>query len=221
MKKHKSALPYNGEVGMDQVFGGPRPIDQNAMNNPYSGAMTRMDQRSLNVADQMFGTNQMRQYGMNITPGSNSALMKIGDPIPGTKAKKYFGELITRFNNRQFPSLDGDQMGQLDYTAYASVTQNLESAQSTGDNYSNLGLNEVPKPAPRPQTPQDLRRAERVKQTADRIKHRENRRNNELGNDVRMAGGSFVGNLLRQGAHEVQGLVKNQYRKREKKENKE
>ena len=68
----KDGLPFvgnTGQVGMNAVFGGPRQMDVNAMQDPYSGAMTRMSPTALGVADQVFGTQQQRQHVMNMQPG--------------------------------------------------------------------------------------------------------------------------------------------------------
>ena len=68
----KDGLPFvgnTGQVGMNAVFGGPRQMDINAMQDPYSGAMTRMSPTALGVADQVFGTQQQRQHVMNMQPG--------------------------------------------------------------------------------------------------------------------------------------------------------
>lgn len=68
----KDGLPFvnnTGQVGMNAVFNGPRQMDINAMQDPYSGAMTKMDPTALGVADQVFGTQQQRQHVMNMQPG--------------------------------------------------------------------------------------------------------------------------------------------------------
>lgn len=90
----KDGLPFvgnTGQVGMNAVFGGPRQMDVNAMQDPYSGAMTRMSPTALGVADQVFGTQQQRQHVMNMQPGLaklekhalNKALVGDQDKLPG------------------------------------------------------------------------------------------------------------------------------------------
>ena len=90
----KDGLPFvgnTGHVGMNAVFGGPRQMDVNAMQDPYSGAMTRMSPTALGVADQVFGTQQQRQHVMNMQPGLaklekhalNKALVGDQDKLPG------------------------------------------------------------------------------------------------------------------------------------------
>ena len=89
----KDGLPFvgnTGQVGMNAVFGGPRQMDINAMQDPYSGAMTRMSPTALGVADQVFGTQQQRQHVMNMQPGLakrekhalNKALVGDQDKLP-------------------------------------------------------------------------------------------------------------------------------------------
>lgn len=89
----KDGLPFVGntsQVGMNAVFGGPRQMDMNAMQDPYSGAMTRMSPTALGVADQVFGTQQQRQHVMNMQPGLaklekhalNKALVGDQDKLP-------------------------------------------------------------------------------------------------------------------------------------------
>ena len=89
----KDGLPFvgnTGQVGMNAVFGGPRQMDVNAMQDPYSGAMTRMSPTALGVADQVFGTQQQRQHVMNMQPGLaklekhalNKALVGDQDELP-------------------------------------------------------------------------------------------------------------------------------------------
>ncbi len=89
----KDGLPFvgnTGQVGMNAVFGGPRQMDMNAMQDPYSGAMTKMNPTALGVADQVFGTQQQRQHVMNMQPGLaklekhalNKALVGDQDKLP-------------------------------------------------------------------------------------------------------------------------------------------
>ena len=138
----KDGLPFvgnTGQVGMNAVFGGPRQMDMNAMQDPYSGAMTRMDPTALGVADQVFGTQQQRQHVMNMQPGlaklEKHALNKQlpADQSEGDPLKK---NMMPNFN-RQYasvnPTTDPGQFA--DYSGFRSgifgmVDENTPSATS-------------------------------------------------------------------------------------------
>lgn len=124
----KDGLPFvgnTGQVGMNAVFGGPRQMDINAMQDPYSGAMTRMSPTALGVADQVFGTQQQRQHVMNMQPG----LAKL--------EKHALNYSFTPTFNREYASVDpATDPGQFaDYSGFRSgifnsVDDNTTSATS-------------------------------------------------------------------------------------------
>jgi hypothetical protein len=143
----KDGLPFvnnTGQVGMNAVFNGPRQMDINAMQDPYSGAMTKMDPTALGVADQVFGTQQQRQHVMNMQPGlaklEKHALNKMlpEDPKEGinklpTHVQKKMGYTETHEGdplkknmtpnfNRQYASVDpATDPGQFaDYSGFRS-----------------------------------------------------------------------------------------------------
>ena len=157
----KDGLPFvgnTGQVGMNAVFGGPRQMDMNAMQDPYSGAMTRMSPTALGVADQVFGTQQQRQHVMNMQPGLaklekhalNKALVGDQDELPehikkeilaapedDKKSKDPLKKNMMPIFNRQYTSVDpATDPGQFaDYSGFRSgifgmVDDNTPSATS-------------------------------------------------------------------------------------------
>lgn len=211
----KDGLPFvgnTGQVGMNAVFGGPRQMDVNAMQDPYSGAMTRMSPTALGVADQVFGTQQQRQHVMNMQPGLaklekhalNKSLVGDQDKLPGhikkeilaapedgKKSKDPLNYGSTPTFNRQYSSLEPTAHAQMDM---AQIFQNYgnqvaqrssnttESTDSTTDVSTDTSLVG--------ETPQSLRMQERTRNTAARIAQRDARKKER-------GGGTRVGNFLR------------------------
>jgi len=211
----KDGLPFvgnTGQVGMNAVFGGPRQMDMNAMQDPYSGAMTRMSPTALGVADQVFGTQQQRQHVMNMQPGLaklekhalNKALVGDQDKLPehiqkeilakpedNKKSKDPLNYGSTPTFNRQYNSVEPTAHAQMDM---AQIFQNYgnqmsqssgntaSSTDSTTDTSTDISLVG--------ETPQSLRMQERTKNTAARIAQRDARKKER-------GGGTRVGNFLR------------------------
>jgi hypothetical protein len=211
----KDGLPFvgnTGQVGMNAVFGGPRQMDINAMQDPYSGAMTRMSPTALGVADQVFGTQQQRQHVMNMQPGLaklekhalNKALVGDQDELPeyikkeilaapedSEKSKDPLNYGSTPTFNRQYNSVEPTVHAQMDM---AQIFQNYgnqiaqgsgnttTSADSTTDFSTDTSLVG--------ETPQSLRMQERTRNTAARIARRDARKKER-------GGGTKVGNFLR------------------------
>ena len=178
----KDGLPFvgnTGQVGMNAVFGGPRQMDVNAMQDPYSGAMTRMSPTALGVADQVFGTQQQRQHVMNMQPG----LAKL------EKHALNYGSTPTF--NRQYNRLEPTAHAQMDM---AQIFQNYgnQIAQGSGDTTASAdSITDVSTDASLVgETPQSLRMQERTRNTADRIARRDARKQER-------GGGTRVGNFLR------------------------
>lgn len=180
----KDGLPFvgdTGQVGMNAVFGGPRQMDVNAMQDPYSGAMTRMSPTALGVADQVFGTQQQRQHVMNMQPGL-AKLEKSKDPLN-------YGSTPTF--DRQYSSLEPTVNAQMDM---AQIFQNYgnQMSQSSGDTTESTdSTTDVSTDTSLVgETPQSLRMQERTRNTAARIAQRDARKEER-------GGGTRVGNFLR------------------------
>ena len=212
----KDGLPFvgnTGQVGMNAVFGGPRQMDINAMQDPYSGAMTRMSPTALGVADQVFGTQQQRQHVMNMQPGlaklEKHALNKRlpEDPEEGinklpTDVQKKMGYTETSEGdplnygstptfNRQYKSVEPTAHAQMDM---AQIFQNYgnQIAQGSGDTTASTDstTNTITDTSLVGETPQSLRLQERTRNTAARIAQRDERKKER-------GGGTRVGNFLR------------------------
>jgi len=207
----KDGLPFvgnTGQVGMNAVFGGPRQMDVNAMQDPYSGAMTRMSPTALGVADQVFGTQQQRQHVMNMQPGLaklekhalNKALVGDQDELPGhikkeilaapedgKKSKDPLNYGSTPTFNRQYRSVEPTAHAQMDM---AQIFQNQfnQMSQSSSDTTESTDLTTDNSLVG--ETPRSLRMQERTRNTAARIAQRDARRKER-------GGGTRVGNFLR------------------------
>lgn len=207
----KDGLPFvgnTGQVGMNAVFGGPRQMDVNAMQDPYSGAMTRMSPTALGVADQVFGTQQQRQHVMNMQPGLaklekhalNKALVGDQDELPGhikkeilaapedsKKSKDPLNYGSTPTFDREYSSLEPTAHAQMDM---AQIFQNQfnQMSQSSSDTTESTDLTTDNSLVG--ETPRSLRMQERTRNTAARIAQRDARRKER-------GGGTRVGNFLR------------------------
>ena len=211
----KDGLPFvgnTGQVGMNAVFGGPRQMDVNAMQDPYSGAMTRMSPTALGVADQVFGTQQQRQHVMNMQPGLaklekhalNKALVGDQDQLPGhikkeilaapedgKKSKDPLNYGSTPTFNRQYRSVEPTAHAQMDmaqiFQNYGNqIAQGSGSTTPTADSTTDVSTDTILVG----ETPQSLRMQERTRNTAARIAQRDARRKER-------GGGTRVGNFLR------------------------
>jgi len=213
MYKKKDGMPMMGQVGMNSVFGGPRQLDVDSLQDPYSGAMTRMDQGAIDKSNQMFGPLAMRQYGMNMsgplnkmlpTPGENPGVNKLssgvqkkmgytkdssGDPLMATP------RFDTKFN-RLDPSAIGQTMNYSDMFkvgAFATEEENTTDAQNTNEQPKGIQTFEDATAAtsrPIGETPQSLRQAERTRNTKARIAGRDARKKEQ-------GGFTRAGNFLR------------------------
>ena len=213
MYKKKDGMPMMGQVGMNSVFGGPRQLDVDSLQYPYSGAMTRMDQGAIDKANDMFGPLAMRQYGMNMSgplnktlpsPEENPGVNKLSS---GVQKKMGYtedssGDPLMKtpdFSGRTFKSLDGEMVQTADLSkaflsgAFATEAENTTAAQqdqtASMEDAGTFGANQVKKPTTQA-TPQSLRQAERTRNTEARIARRDARK-------AKQGGGTKVGNFLR------------------------
>lgn len=214
MYKKKDGMPMIGQVGMNSVFGGPRQLDVDSLQDPYSGAMTRMDQGAIDKSNQMFGPLAMRQYGMNMSgplnkmlpsPEENPGVNKLSS---GVQKKMGYTEdssgdplmKLPTFQERKFKSLEGESFQTADLSkaflsgAFATEAENTNNAQQEQAanmeiTPSTLGLNEISQPKA-VETPQSLRQAERVENTKARIAERKARKKEQ-------GGFTRAGNFLR------------------------
>jgi hypothetical protein len=186
MYKKKDGMPMIGQVGMNSVFGGPRQLDVDSLQDPYSGAMTRMDQGAIDKSNQMFGPLAMRQYGMNMSGPLNKML-----PIPKFDTAAQVGNL-----NPVDTSAIGQTMNYSDAFksgAFATEAENTTAAQNTNEQPQGVQtLKDAIAATSRPigETPQSLRQAERTRNTEARIARRDARK-------AEQGGYSKVGNFLR------------------------
>ena len=202
-----------GQVGMNSVFGGPRQLDVDSLQYPYSGAMTRMDQGAINKANEMFGPLAMRQHGMNMSgplnkmlpsPEENPGVNKLSS---GVQKKMGYTEdssgdplmKLPTFQERKFKSLEGESVQTADLSkafssgAFATETENTTTAQNTSEQPKGVQTYEDAMAAttrPIGETPQSLRQAERVENTKARIARRKARKEEQ-------GGFTRVGNFLR------------------------
>jgi len=212
MYKKKDGMPMIGQVGMNSVFGGPRQLDVDSLQDPYSGAMTRMDQGAIDKSNQMFGPLAMRQYGMNMsgplnkmlpTPGENPGVNKL---TSGVQKKMGYTEdssgdplmKLPEFSERTFKSLEGESIQTADLSkaflsgAFATEAENTTAAQNTNEQPQGVQtLKDAIAATSRPigETPQSLRQAERTRNTKARIARRDARK-------AEQGGYSKVGNFL-------------------------
>ena len=213
MYKKKDGMPMMGQVGMNSVFGGPRQLDIDSLQYPYSGAMTRMDQGAIDKSNQMFGTPDMRQYGMNMSgplnkmlpsPEENPGVNKLSSSVQKKMGytQDSSGDPLMKtpdFSGRTFKPLINTMVKTADLSkaftsgAFATEAENTTAAQqdqtANMEDVSTFGLNEIPQPKA-VETPQSLRQAERVENTRARIARRKARK------EAR-GGGTRVGNFLR------------------------
>jgi len=213
MYKKKDGMPMMGQVGMNSVFGGPRQLDVDSLQYPYSGAMTRMDQGAIDKANEMFGPLAMRQHGMNMSgplnkmlpsPEENPGVNKLPS---GVQKKMGYTEdssgdplmKIPDFSGRTFKSLEGESVQTADLSkaflsgAFATEAENTTAAQQDQtenmEDASTFGANQVEEPTAQV-TPKSLRKAERTRNTKARIARRDARK-------AEQDGGTKVGNFLR------------------------
>lgn len=208
-----AGMSMMGQVGANSVFGGPRQLDVESLQYPYSGAMTRMDQGAIDKSNQMFGTPDMRQYGMNMSGPLNKMLPSPEEnpgvnKLPSGVQKKMgytedsSGNPLMKtpdFSGRTFKSLEGESVQTADLSkaflsgAFGTEAENTTAAQENQtanmEDASTFGLNEIPQPKT-VETPQSLRQAERVENTKARIARRKARKEER-------GGGTRVGNFLR------------------------
>ena len=204
-----------GQVGMNSVFGGPRQLDVDSLQYPYSGAMTRMDQGAIDKSNQMFGPLAMRQYGMNMS-GPLNKMLPSPEENPGvnklsSSVQKKMGytedssgdplmKLPTFNTSEQVGRVDPSAIGQpMDYSdvfnvgAFATEVENTTNAQNTNEEPKGIQTyNDAISATSQPigETPESLRQAERVENTKARIARRKARK------EAR-GGGTRVGNFLR------------------------
>lgn len=153
MYKKKDGMPMMGQVGMNSVFGGPRQLDVDSLQYPYSGAMTRMDQGAIDKANDMFGPLAMRQYGMNMSGPLNKTLPSpeenpgVNKLPSGVQKKMGYTEdssgdplmKIPDFSGRTFKSLEGESVQTADLSkaflsgAFATEAENTTTAQNTNE----------------------------------------------------------------------------------------
>jgi hypothetical protein len=218
MYKKKDGMPMMGQVGMNSVFGGPRQLDVDSLQYPYSGAMTRMDQGAIDKANEMFGPLAMRQHGMNMSgplnkmlpsPEENPGVNKLSS---GVQKKMGYTEdsegdplmKLPQFNTAaqvgNLNPVDTSAIGQtMNYSdaftsgAFATEAENTTAAQqdqtASMEDAGTFGANQVKKPTTQT-TPQSLRQAERARNTAARIARRDARK-------AERGGFTRFGNFLR------------------------
>ncbi len=212
MYKKKDGMPMMGQVGMNSVFGGPRQLDVDSLQYPYSGAMTRMDQGAIDKANKMFGPLAMRQHGMNMSgplnkmlpspeenPGVNKLAVGVQKNMGYTKDNE--GDPLMKtpdFSGRTFKSLECESVQTADLSkaflsgAFATEAENTTAAQQDQtenmEDASTFGANQVETPTAQ-ETPQSLRKAERTRNTAARIARRDARK-------AEQGGYSKVGNFI-------------------------
>jgi len=213
MYKKKDGMPMIGQVGMNSVFGGPRQLDVDSLQDPYSGAMTRMDQGAIDKANEMFGPLAMRQHGMNMSgplnkmlpsPEENPGVNKLPSGVQKKMGYTEYssGDPLMKtpdFSGRTFKSLEGESVQTADLSkaflsgAFATEAENTTAAQqdqtASMEDASTFGANQVKKPTTQA-TPQSLRQAERTRNTEARIAGRDARKKER-------GGGTKVGNFLR------------------------
>lgn len=218
MYKKKDGMPMMGQVGMNSVFGGPRQLDVDSLQDPYSGAMTRMDQGAIDKSNQMFGPLAMRQYGMNMSgplnkmlpsPGENPGVNKLPS---GVQKKMGYTEdsegdplmKLPQFNTSEqvgnLNPVDTSAIGQtMNYSdafksgAFATEAENTTTAQNTNEQPQGVQTFEDAEAAtsrPIGETPQSLRQAERTRNTEARIARRDARK-------AERGGFTRFGNFLR------------------------
>jgi len=213
MYKKKDGMPMMGQVGMNSVFGGPRQLDVDSLQDPYSGAMTRMDQGAIDKSNQMFGPLAMRQYGMNMSgplnkmlpsPEENPGVNKLSSSVQKNMGytEDSSGDPLMKlptFQERKFKSLEGESFQTADLSkaflsgAFATEAENTTDAQNTNEQPKGIQTFEDATSAtsrPIGETPQSLRQAERVENTKARIARRKARKEEQ-------GGGTRVGNFLR------------------------
>ena len=213
MYKKKDGMPMMGQVGMNSVFGGPRQLDVDSLQYPYSGAMTRMDQGAIDKSNQMFGPLAMRQYGMNMSgplnkmlpspeenPGVNKLSSSVQKKMGYTEDSLGDPLMATPTFNTKFARLDPEAIGQpMDYSdvfnvgAFATEVENTTNAQNTNEEPKGIQTyNDAISATSQPigETPESLRQAERVENTKARIARRKARK------EAR-GGGTRVGSFLR------------------------
>ena len=202
-----------GQVGMNSVFGGPRQLDVDSLQYPYSGAMTRMDQGAIDKSNQMFGPLAMRQYGMNMSgplnkmlpppeenPGVNKLSSSVQKNMGYTKDSSGDPLTITPTFNREYKPLDTSAIGQtMNYSDmfrvgdFATEEEKITDAQNTNEQPEGIQTYKDAISAtsqPIGETPRSLRQAERLENTRSRIAKRKARK------EAR-GGGTRVGNFLR------------------------
>ncbi len=215
MYKKKDGMPMIGQVGMNSVFGGPRQLDVDSLQDPYSGAMTRMDQGAIDKSNQMFGPLAMRQYGMNMSgplnkmlpsPEENPGVNKLSSGVQKKMGytKDSSGDPLMKlptFNTseqvgREEPSAmvqTADLSKAFLSGAFATEEENTTDAQNTNEQPKGIQTFEDATAAtsrPIGETPQSLRQAERTRNTEARIAGRDARKKER-------GGGTKVGNFLR------------------------
>ena len=227
MYKKKDGMPMMGQVGMNSVFGGPRQLDVDSLQYPYSGAMTRMDQGAIDKSNQMFGPLAMRQYGMNMSgplnkmlppteenPGVNKLSSSVqknmgytkdssGDPL--MKLPEFnTSEQVGRVN----PSVmvqTADLSKAFLSGAFATEEEKITDAQNTNEQPEGIQTYKDAISAtsqPIGETTRSLRQAEKLRQTQRRINFREAQRTGKQVGDQKpdsdtMYGGSMFGNIIR------------------------
>lgn len=215
MYKKKDGMPMMGQVGMNSVFGGPRQLDVDSLQYPYSGAMTRMDQGAIDKSNQMFGPLAMRQYGMNMS-GPLNKMLPPTEENPGvnklsSSVQKNMGytkdssgdplmKLPTFNTSEQVGRVDPSAIGQtMNYSdmfkvgAFATEEEKITDAQNTNEQSEGIQTYKDAISAtsqPIGETPRSLRQAERLENTRSRIAKRKARK------EAR-GGGTRVGNFLR------------------------
>ena len=225
MYKKKDGMPMMGQVGMNSVFGGPRQLDVDSLQYPYSGAMTRMDQGAIDKSNQMFGPLAMRQYGMNMSgplnkmlpspeenPGVNKLSSSVQKKMGYTEDSLGDPLMATPTFNTKFARLDPEAIGQpMDYSdvfnvgAFATEVENTTDAQNTNETPEGIKTyNDAISATSQPigETPESLRQAEKVRQIKRRINFREAKRTGKQVGDQSpdsdtMYGGRKFGNFLR------------------------
>lgn len=215
MYKKKDGMPMMGQVGMNSVFGGPRQLDVDSLQDPYSGAMTRMDQGAIDKSNQMFGPLAMRQYGMNMSgplnkmlpsPEENPGVNKLSS---GVQKKMGYTKDSSGDPLMKIPTFNtSEQVGRLDPSAmvqtadlskaflsgaFATEEEKITDAQNTNEQTEGIQTYKDAISAtsqPIGETPRSLRQAERVENTKARIARRKARKEER-------GGGTKVGNFLR------------------------